>query len=66
MEMLNKEEHLAQIYDLRRRLQERDFKDLSDGDDAEIIDIAEHREGGEQPKYDSEHPTMHRRTEPNG
>ena len=63
---MDKEESLAQLHDLRRRLRDRDFSDLPDGDDAEIIDIAEHRKEGEQPKYDSAHPTMHRRTEPNG
>jgi len=57
MEMLNKEKQLAQIYDLRRRLRDRDFSDVpsdDNDDDAEIVDLADQRKG----QYAPNHPTM--------
>ena len=65
MEMLNKDKNLAQIYDLRRRLKERDFSDVppnKDDIDAEIVDLADQR----KEQYASSHPTMIQRSNTDG
>ena len=65
MEMLNKDESLAQIHDLRRRLKERDFSDVpsdEDDTDAEIVDLADQR----KEQYASSHPTMIQRSNTDG
>ena len=61
-----RQEALAQIHDIRRRLASMDFSDVPDdpdGPDAEVIEITE---GKKEKRYDAEHPVMRRRLDIDG
>ena len=58
-----RQEGLAQLHDIRRRLAERDFSDVPDlPDNAEIVDITDRKR---EDTYDKEHPTMIQRCDTN-
>jgi len=58
-----RQEGLAQLHDIRRRLAERDFSDVPDlPDNAEVIDITDCKR---EDTYDKEHPTMIQRCDTN-
>ena len=63
MSAKQRREGLAQIHDLRRRLADRDFSDIQDGPDAEVIEIIERRR---RQRYDVDHPVMVRRRDVDG
>ena len=56
-----RDEGLAQIHDIRRRLAARDFSDIPDdpdAPDAEVVELID--QGKEKQGYDPDHPVMAR------
>jgi hypothetical protein len=62
MTIEQRQEGLAQIHDLRRRLAERDFSDITPDDpdaaDAAVVDIENRIRRTQAKKYDPAHPVM--------
>jgi len=58
-----RQEGLAQLHDIRRRLAERDFSDVPDlPDEVEVVNLADRKR---EDTYDKDHPTMIQRCDIN-
>ena len=58
-----RQEGLAQLHDIRRRLADRDFSDVPDlPDEVEVVNLADRKR---EDTYDKDHPTMIQRCDIN-